>query len=178
MSTYVMSDIHGHFDEFSKMLEQIGFSDKDELILAGDYVDRGTQTPEMLRWIEESPENVILLKGNHDAEFAECISILASLGNGVDETNISDTQRLYKAVQRIPEIKAAYFDYYGTIENLIMYKDVTLAELRRWAAMIKEMPLVYRRRVNGKKFIIVHAGYFEDDSVASEKREQFYLYAR
>ncbi len=180
MSTYVMSDIHGHFDEFRQMLNQIRFSDEDELILAGDYVDRGTQILEMLYWIEQCPENVLLLKGNHDAEFAECISILDGLNrsNGLDETILTDTQKLYKAIQRIPEIQAVYFDYYGTIENLIMDKAVTLAELKRWAALIKGMPFVYKRTVNGKKYIIVHAGYYEDDSVSSDRLEQFYIYAR
>ncbi len=179
MSTYVMSDIHGHFDEFLRMLELIEFSDRDELIIAGDYVDRGPKTLEMLRWIEESPENVILLKGNHDAEFSYCINFVQSLGGGLDKNSITDTKKAFELIQKIPELKdSPFFDYYGTIENLIMYKDVTLAELKRWVVMIRKMPFVYRRRVNGKKFIIVHAGYLEDDSVSAEEKEQFYLYAR
>ena len=180
MSTYVMSDIHGHFDEFSQMLEKIGFSDEDELILAGDYVDRGNQTAEMLRWMEKGPENALFLKGNHDAEFAECITIMAHLceSDDFDENDPSDTLKLYKAIVRIPEIRAAYFDYYGTIGDLISEKNVTLAELKRWADLIKEMPYVFKRTINGKKFIIVHAGYYEDDSVPHEKMEQFYIYAR
>ena len=38
-----MSDIHGCYDDMIKMLEQIAFSDEDTLILAGDYIDRGSQ---------------------------------------------------------------------------------------------------------------------------------------
>ena len=59
-----------------------------------------------------------------------------------------------------------------------MDKAVTLAELKRWAALIKGMPFVYKRTVNGKKYIIVHAGYYEDDSVSFDRLEQFYIYAR
>ena len=180
MSTYVMSDIHGHFDEFQLMLNQIGFSEEDELILAGDYVDRGFQTLEILNWIEQCPDNVLLLKGNHDVEFAECINIMDKLNKkcGFDEKNTDETQKLYKAIKGIAEIQNAYFDYYGTIENLIMDKEVTLHELKRWAVLIKEMPYVYKRTVNGKKFVIVHAGYYEDDSASSEELEHFYIYAR
>lgn len=58
------------------MLQEIEFSYQDELILAGDYVDRGPQTVEMLRWIENCPDNVIPLKGNHDAEFAGYVRLL------------------------------------------------------------------------------------------------------
>ena len=180
MSTYVMADIHGHLDEFLKMLAHIGFSDEDELILAGDYIDRGNQSLGMLRWIEKCPSNVILLKGNHDVEFAECIDILDRLNRikGLKEVDYYDTRKLYKAIWLIPEIKDSCFDYYGTIEDLIVHKKVVLTELKRWAYIIKEMPYFCKRTINGKKFIIVHAGYYEDDSVPSEKLERFYLYAR
>ena len=180
MSTYVMSDIHGHFNEFQKMLEQIAFSDENELVIAGDYVDRGSQTLEMLWWIEQCPENVLLLKGNHDAEFAECINILDGYNKklGLDETDQTDTQTLYRAMEMIPDLQAIYFDYYGTIRDLIMNRNVTLAELKRWANLIREMPFVYKRRVNQKRYIIVHAGYYEDDMASADKMEQFYIYAR
>ena len=180
MSTYVMADIHGHLNEFMEMLNQIGFSNEDELILAGDYIDRGNQSLEMLKWVEKCPDRVILLKGNHDVEFAECIGILDHLNKskGLNETNLFDTKKLYKTIWQIPETKDSCFDYYGTIENLIMYKQVTLADLKRWADLIKEMPYFCKRIVNGKTFIIVHAGYYEDDSTPLEKLEKFYLYSR
>ena len=52
MGTYVMSDIHGCRDEFLTMLDKIGFSGSDQLFLAGDYIDRGKKSLEMLKWIE------------------------------------------------------------------------------------------------------------------------------
>lgn len=51
MNTYVMSDIHGCYDEFQQMLEKIHFSNRDLLICAGDYVDRGTKNYEMMESI-------------------------------------------------------------------------------------------------------------------------------
>ena len=57
-----MSDIHGCYDDMIKMLEQIAFTDEDTLILAGDYIDRGSQSFEMLKWIESNPKNVIFLE--------------------------------------------------------------------------------------------------------------------
>ena len=41
MSTYVMSDIHGCFDEFMQMLDLINFSSADELYVLGDGVFDG-----------------------------------------------------------------------------------------------------------------------------------------
>ena len=180
MSTYVMSDIHGHFDEFQQMLKKIKFYDNDELIIAGDYVDRGTQTCEMMRWIVNCPENVLLLKGNHDVEFAKCVNILDSFCHRLklDERDSDDTKVLYHSLQKIPAIQSAYFDYYGTIGDLVMNNDVTLNELKQWAEIIREMPYVYKRSVNGKRYIIVHAGYYEDRSVPVKEMEHFYIYAR
>ena len=39
--TYVMSDLHGRYDLYVKMLELIGFSEEDELYVPRDVVDRG-----------------------------------------------------------------------------------------------------------------------------------------
>lgn len=43
MSTYVISDIHGCYNKFLSMLEKIRFSGSDNLILSGDYIDKGKQ---------------------------------------------------------------------------------------------------------------------------------------
>lgn len=38
---YVISDVHGRYDLFIKMLDKISFSDNDTLYLLGDMIDRG-----------------------------------------------------------------------------------------------------------------------------------------
>ena len=55
MATYVISDIHGCYKEFQQMLELLKMNDEDLLILAGDYVDKGTQTCELLNWLADAP---------------------------------------------------------------------------------------------------------------------------
>ncbi|MCR4598431.1 MAG: metallophosphoesterase [Acetatifactor sp.] len=49
MATYVISDIHGCFEEFWQMLRKIRLSEDDRLYLAGDCIDRGKQSLEMLK---------------------------------------------------------------------------------------------------------------------------------
>lgn len=63
--TYVMSDIHGQFDALMRMLEQIGFTEKDELYILGDVIDRGSKSIECIKWIMEQ-DNVLTLLGNHE----------------------------------------------------------------------------------------------------------------
>lgn len=65
MSTYVISDIHGHYNEFLKMLDLISFSDKDKLYILGDIIDRGPCSIEMIKYVMDK-ENIIMLMGNHE----------------------------------------------------------------------------------------------------------------
>lgn len=54
--TYVMSDIHGCYDKYMKMLEKIGFSEDDTLYVLGDILDykmdKAART-EVVRFISE-----------------------------------------------------------------------------------------------------------------------------
>ena len=175
MYTYVISDIHGCFYEFMDMLKNINFSEEDRLIIAGDYIDRGSQSYEMLRWIEHKPENVILLRGNHDEEFAYCVDLMGVMF----EQKELRFDSLYETLKELSEA----FDYYGTIKKLIEEHDVTMEKLDEWNNIIREMPYVHKEIINGKKFVIVHAGYVEDLELADtedsfETIEDFYLNAR
>ena len=40
--TYVLSDIHGNFEIFKRMLDKIQFNSHDQLYILGDICDRGT----------------------------------------------------------------------------------------------------------------------------------------
>ncbi len=49
MSTYVIGDVHGCFNELRRLLEKINFKkDEDKIIFIGDLVNRGTQSLEVL----------------------------------------------------------------------------------------------------------------------------------
>ncbi len=84
-----MSDIHGCYEELMDMMKKIELSSEDTLIIAGDYMDRGDQSEETLEWILNVPENVVLLKGNHDIEFISYVERLESL-KGMFEEELSD----------------------------------------------------------------------------------------
>ena len=40
---YILSDIHGCYEEFRELLEKIHFSETDDLYILGDAMDRGPQ---------------------------------------------------------------------------------------------------------------------------------------
>lgn len=135
MSTYVMSDIHGCYDEFISMLKKTGFSETDHLIIAGDLIDRGGQSYEMLKWIESCPPNVTLLFGNHEKMFIENIGLMIMLDSDekleTDFSSNSDTKVLYDSVQyfiRSNALPFPDFDKYGTVKKLLEQNNVTLSE--------------------------------------------------
>ncbi len=63
--TYVMSDLHGQYEKYRKMLEKIAFSDHDVLYILGDVVDRGENPIKILQDMSMRP-NIIPLMGNHE----------------------------------------------------------------------------------------------------------------
>ncbi len=66
MSTYVIGDIQGCFDELIALLSLIDFrQDKDTLWLTGDLVNRGPKSLEVLRFVSRLPKLICVL-GNHD----------------------------------------------------------------------------------------------------------------
>ena len=189
MATYVISDIHGCFYELQTMLDRIGLTEKDRLILAGDYIDRGSQSPEVMRWLLTRPANVVPIKGNHDAEFAEYVRLMqqVDLKNDLktDPDSSEDAKLLLDCVLYLIKRQSAawllYFDYYGTVSDLIGHKKVTFGEMCRWADMIDELPYHEHFRARGRECVAVHAGYCEDETLIRGKYgslNEFCLYAR
>ena len=70
--TYVMSDIHGMAHLLKQMLEEIRFSDGDQLYILGDMIDRGPDPAGVIDLVSQS-RNITALRGNHEDSFAECM---------------------------------------------------------------------------------------------------------
>lgn len=72
----VIGDIHGDYAALSSILYKIKYKEylsevQNKLIFLGDYVDRGSRSPEVLYSVcflkSRFPESVILMRGNHEA---------------------------------------------------------------------------------------------------------------
>ncbi len=62
---YIVSDIHGCYEQYLALLEKIHFFEADELYVLGDVVDRGPEPIKVLQDMMKRP-NVIFILGNHD----------------------------------------------------------------------------------------------------------------
>ena len=62
---YAMSDLHGCYGKYIKMLEKISFNSDDTLYILGDIVDRGPDGIKIWQDIIKH-KNIIVIRGNHD----------------------------------------------------------------------------------------------------------------
>lgn len=147
--TYVMSDIHGHYELYKKMLSLISFSDDDTLFVLGDILDRGPQPFRILKDMSLRP-NVFPIMGNHEhvgvyllrklnteitAENAEThltatdLELLSTwLTKNGGDTTLADFKRLP------PEERGYLLEYF---DEFTPYEDIEVA---------------------GKRFVLVHGG--------------------
>src|SRR3990167_11292082 len=66
MSTYIIGDVQGCYQELQALLQQIQFDPKkDRLGFVGDLVNRGPNSLETLRFIKSLSSPLVVL-GNHD----------------------------------------------------------------------------------------------------------------
>ena len=78
---YAMSDVHGQYELMVNRIEELGGVSKlctngNRLILLGDYIDGGTDSFKVLEYIYNlekiyGPENVVVLRGNHEEWFID-----------------------------------------------------------------------------------------------------------
>ncbi|ARC17000.2 TPA: serine/threonine protein phosphatase [Clostridioides difficile] len=122
MIKYVMSDLHGMYDKFISMLEQINFNSNDHLYILGDVLDRGDKSLEIIDYIRKY-KNITLLKGNHELMFQESYTDVNSsflwFYNGGKDTfydlgmkSYEYKENFYKYIKNLP--------YLEIIDNFIL----------------------------------------------------------
>lgn len=74
---YAIGDIHGCLDHLERLLEEVNPDlHRHKLVFIGDYIDRGPNSKGVVEYIIRlrklyPPENIICLKGNHEAMFLD-----------------------------------------------------------------------------------------------------------
>ena len=148
MAVYVMSDLHGNYEGFMSILEQIKFSEEDELYVDGDIVDRGKGGIKILKYMMMQP-NIYPIIGNHEYALMQVLDFVTQ--ETTEET-----------ISKIDE---------KTLQNIIEYQNiggqVTLDEFHKLSKeeqqdimeYLKEFAAYEEISVKGNKFVIIHAGF-------------------
>lgn len=152
MHTYIMSDIHGHYTEFIKLLKMIEFSEYDHLYILGDIMDRGTENLDILEYVI-AHANVHLLMGNHEDMLLNTYRNKSQLD-----------RKYYKAlwIQNGEDTTAMELD---SLQNKNCEK------FEKYLDYLSELPLYKFITVNNEKYLLVHAGIYLNRDIKSQTRD-------
>ena len=113
--TLVVGDIHGCLDALLAVEKLVNFQPEDEIILLGDYVDRGKNSKQVIDWIFERKKtlNIRTLIGNHEVmmenastNFEDYLFWVANGGN--------PTMQSFDA--ELEDIEQKYWDFFDSCE--------------------------------------------------------------
>ena len=169
---YAMSDIHGYLDIFKENLEKLDLSGDNRLILLGDYIDRGSQSGQTLRYIYDlqqkyGAEKIIVLRGNHEEDFLDWIDTIShpdgvSFNNWLTYDKGLTTFRTLVTAEQLEEYMrfAAAAAKGNDLITKLNEKAVqmileTSGELIKW---LRKLPYYYKTETQ----IFVHAGVDEE----------------
>lgn len=127
----IIGDIHGCFKRLMSLWKKISVTPEDFVIFLGDYVDRGSENVEVLKWIikESKKKNVVALCGNHDDMLKT--DILAGYVN----TNA-----------------------YGTLGEIALQNLKEPHFEDEVFKFLKNLPYTFEIEINGKEYFFCHAG--------------------
>ena len=114
MSHYVIGDVQGCFDELELLCKKIKFNpNKDKLIFAGDFVNRGPKSLEVLNFCLKNKQSISGVLGNHDFYLLYLIEYKKTdkgLNPILDAKNVN---KIYKWLKKQPLLKKIKIDKTG-----------------------------------------------------------------
>lgn len=152
---YIVSDIHGCYNEYIRLLDKIQFSWDDTLYVLGDIVDRGPEPIRVLTDIMKRP-NVIHIMGNHDY--------------------LMYTFMKKPAVEISAQSDDYFLAYYLWLQDggwvtVRQFEELPTDKKKAILGYLLEAYLYEVIEYNGKKYILVHAGL---DNFAPDKALEDY----
>ena len=146
--TYVMSDLHGQYHKYLKMLDVIDFTDSDVMYVIGDVVDRGPQSVELLQDMSMRA-NVFPIIGNHDLTAR---MVLEKLCVEITEDNYEN----HLSPEVMDLLSLWLLD--GGQSTLDSFKKLDADERGFLIEYLHEFSPYEKITVGGNRFILVHGG--------------------
>lgn len=147
---YVMSDLHGEYELYQTMLEQIEFSDADTLYILGDVLDRGPHPVKILLDMMERP-NVEFLCGNHELMGLSCLCFLC---RDITPKNLEEAEREADRLSR----KMLEWQLNGSKTTLDEFYELGRRDRRAVLDYIRGAELFAEVESGDRTYILVHGG--------------------
>lgn len=127
---YVISDIHGKAALFDKLLEVLQLTEEDRVIILGDMIDKGEDSPGVVSIIRNNKELFYPMKGNHTAMYCQWYM---------------DPERKW--------YDPYAYDSYGQFTR-VYHSRRKLNELAEW---MQQLPVGLKLTIHEKTFLLGHA---------------------
>ena len=150
-----VGDIHGSFSKFLSVWNQIKITDDDLVIFLGDYIDRGSEIGETLKFVMnlQDKKNIILLRGNHEQMMLNAINDKENL-----DMWMSNGGR-------------------ATLEALTYLKDEDSNIDVKVYNFLNSLPLYHKIKIGGRDYFFCHAGVDVNKNL-DEQDEKSLLWSR
>lgn len=103
MSHYVIGDVQGCFDELIALCKKIKFNpNKDLLIFAGDLVNRGPKSLDVIDFCLKNKKSVKSVMGNHDFYLLYLLEHKKNNKSLIDILNAKNNKNIYKWLKKLP----------------------------------------------------------------------------
>jgi serine/threonine protein phosphatase 1 len=123
---FAISDIHGCFKPFYELvINTIKLSKSDQLILLGDYIDRGEQSKEVVDFIIDlfnKGFNITALTGNHEAMLMDSYKNPDLLPLWFMNSGMSTMASF--GIQDIRDIESRYIEFFASLKYYSMIGNV------------------------------------------------------
>lgn len=150
---YVMSDLHGCYEQYMQMLEKIRLNNDDLLYILGDVVDRGDDGIKILLDMMQR-SNVVPMLGNHEYM---AYSVLKKFNIEITAENY-DTQLDGKAMEMYEN-----WMFNGGETTCRAFTKLDRATRDSILDYLGEFELYEELEVNGNQFVLVHGGLVDFD---------------
>ena len=151
---YAVSNLHGSFDKFKRLLKEIRFNDNDVMYVLGDIVDYGEEPIELLCDLSMR-YNVIPIVGEHDIR---ALRLLRELDKMLSGKASPDPEVIGEMTEWIKD------GGHKTMEGFKALDDDMKEGVLEY---LEDMSLYEEVEAGGKKYILVHAGIADFDPDAS-----------
>ena len=157
---FAMSDIHGQYELFRNLMEQIRLRKEDTLYILGDVVDRGPEPMKILKYMM-THSNIIPIIGNHEVMALPNLKLLIPeiSQNFLDEL----PQQVYQDF--------ANWTQNGGIRTIQDFRKLPQEERYQIVEYMEAFRPYGREIVNSQEYWLVHAGL---DHFSETKRLEEY----
>lgn len=162
-NVWVIGDIHGFYQSFISLIDELNLGGNDRVVLLGDLIDRGPNSYGVVHTARTN-EQIFCVKGNHEAMMAENFSL-----EGLQDPNID----LLVWIKNGGD--TTVLSYLNAFNNVLTQPDhqAMKKQIKDDNEWIETLPL----HIVLKEWRLVHAGY-KPNLPLDEQTEDEYLWIR